>query len=139
MNNFSEIQKAITLAEKMLKDCTDESKPVYLETIKQANEKLQKMLSEPEVHVTPEIKSEPKKKLDQHIRTIERTVASQPIFYGNNDKEAEEFIPVMEQLFYLLVTQVDSELEPDFMIHMKLIWIECFQPIADLFSAFKFI
>ena len=26
----------------------------------------------------------------------------------------------MEQLFYLLVTQVDSELEPDFLIHMKL-------------------
>jgi TPP-dependent 2-oxoacid decarboxylase len=87
MNNFTEIQKALTLAEKMLKDCTEESKPVYLETVKQANEKLQKMLSDPQVFLPAVIKSEPKK-LDQHIRTIERTVASQHIFHGNNDKEA---------------------------------------------------
>ena len=59
----------------MLKDCTEESKPVYLETVKQANEKLQKMLSDPQVILPAVIKSEPKK-LDQHIRTIERTVAS---------------------------------------------------------------
>ena len=44
----------------MLKDCTEESKPVYLETVKQANEKLQKMLSDPQVILPAVIKSEPK-------------------------------------------------------------------------------
>ena len=103
----------------MVKEGSPESKAHYLLTIQTANEQLQKLLLEPPVNQPVVVKSE-SAKLDHNVRTIERTLAGQPIFYGNNDKEAEGFISIMEQLYFLLVTQVDTKLEQDFLVHMKL-------------------
>ena len=119
MSTIKECQSVISSNEKLLKDCSEESKADYLQVIKTANEQLQKLLTCPLVNQIAVVKNE-SSKLDHHIRTIERTLAGQPIFYGNNDKEAEGFISIMEQLFYLLVTQVDAALESDFLIHLRL-------------------
>jgi hypothetical protein len=119
MFTFKDCQGLITHCEKMLKEGAEENKEHYLLTVKTANEQLQKILLNPPVNQVVEVKSESKKS-DHNVRTIERTLAGQPIFFGNNDKEAEGFIAIMEQLFYLLVTQVDINLESDFLVHLKL-------------------
>ena len=119
MFTIKDCQGLITHCEKMLKEGAEENKEHYLLTVKTANEQLQKILLNPPVNQVVEVKSESKKS-DHNVRTIERTLAGQPIFFGNNDKEAEGFIAIMEQLFYLLVTQVDINLESDFLVHLKL-------------------
>jgi hypothetical protein len=119
MFTIKDAQGLITHCEKMLKEGAEENKEHYLKTVKTANEQLQKLLLAPPVNQNAVVKSE-SHKIDHNVRTIERTLAGQPIFYGNNDKEAEGFISIMEQLFYLLVTQIDPNLEADFLVHLKL-------------------
>ena len=113
MFTLKDAQGLITHCEKMLKDRAPENKEHYMRTIKTANEQLQKILLESNIAQTVSVKSE-SKELDHNVRTIERTLAGQPIFFGHDDKEAESFISIMEQLFYLLVTQIDPDLETDF-------------------------
>ena len=118
MFTIKDCQTLLTHYEKMVKEGVPENKEHYLKTVKTVNEQLQKILLEPPVAQNAVVKNE-SHKLNQNVRTIERTLAGQPIFHGSDDKEAEGFIAIMDQLFYLLVTQVDTSLEPDFLVHLK--------------------
>lgn len=76
---IKECQSLITHCEKMLKKGAKESEEHYLLTMKTANDQLQKILLNPPGSQTVDIKNE-LKKLDNNVRTIERTLAGQPIF-----------------------------------------------------------
>jgi hypothetical protein len=116
--SFKELNAQIVFLEKQATSCTDEDHCRDIkEAISQIYAKIKLIIASTEAEVT--LKTE-NPGLNQNFRIIERTLASLPIFYGTDTLEAEGFINKMEQLYTLLVKEIDPGLEQDFVMLAKL-------------------
>jgi hypothetical protein len=116
--SFKELNAQIVFLEKQATSCTDEDhRKDIKESISQIYAKIKTIIANTDAEVT--VKTE-NAGVNQNFRIIERTLASLPIFHGTDTVEAEGFINKMEQLYTLLVKEVDPSLEQDFVMLAKL-------------------
>lgn len=116
--SFKELNAQIVFFKKQEVECTDEDERVILkDNIKNIYAKIKDIVNKQDSE--PILKTEANHQ-SQNAKLIERTLAAQPTFYGTDTVEAEGFLNKMDQLYILLVKEVDPSLESDFVMHAKL-------------------
>jgi hypothetical protein len=116
--SFKELNSLIVFFKKQEAECTDANELVIIkDNIVNAYAKIKDIVNKQDSELT--VKTENSSQ-NQNVRLIERTLAAQPTFYGTDTVEAEGFLNKMEQLFILLVKEVDPNLEAEFVMHAKL-------------------
>ena len=116
--SFKELNAQIIFFKKQEADCTDQNELIIIkENITNIYAKIREIVNRPDNALG--VKTEGSYQ-NQNAKLIERTLAAQPIFYGTDTAEAEGFLNKMEQLFILLVKEVDPNLESEFVMHAKL-------------------
>ena len=116
--SFKELNAQIVFFKKQEVECTDEDERVILkDNIKNIYAKIKDIVNKQDSE--PILKTEANHQ-SQNAKLIERTLAAQPTFYGTDTVEAEEFLNKIDQLYMLLVKEVDPSLESDFVMHAKL-------------------